>query len=33
VCIVNESFARQIFSGDNPLGKPCNTGRRGRLVS
>jgi predicted permease len=33
VCIVNESFARQVFAGDNPIGKPCYTGRRGRLLS
>jgi predicted permease len=31
VCIVNESFVRQMFPGENPLGKPCHTGRRGRL--
>ncbi len=23
VCIVNESFARQLFPGEDPLGKPC----------
>ena len=33
VCIVNESFARQVFPGENPLGKPCYTGRRARLLS
>ena len=33
MCIVNESFARQVFAGDNPIGKPCHTGRRGRLFS
>jgi predicted permease len=33
VCIVNESFARQVFSGENPIGKPCYTGRRARLLS
>jgi predicted permease len=33
VCIVNESFARQFFPGEDPLGKPCYTGRRARLQS
>jgi predicted permease len=33
VCIVNESFARQVFAGQDPIGKPCHTGRRGRLLS
>jgi predicted permease len=33
VCIVNESFARQVFSGEDPIGKPCYTGRRARLLS
>jgi hypothetical protein len=32
-CIVNESFARQVFPGEDPLGKPCYTGRRARLLS
>jgi predicted permease len=32
VCIVNESFARQVFGGQDPIGKPCHTGRRGRLL-
>src|SRR6476659_3271301 len=32
VCIVNQSFARQVFPGENPLGKPCYTGRRARLL-
>src|SRR4029079_11999001 len=27
-CIVNETFVRQVFPGENPLGKPCITGRR-----
>ena len=30
VCIVNESFARQMFGSENPLGKPCMTGMTGR---
>jgi hypothetical protein len=30
VCIVNESFVRQVFGGGNVLGKPCYTGRRRR---
>ena len=29
VCIVNESFVRQVYPGQDPLGKPCYTGRRG----
>jgi predicted permease len=34
VCIVNEAFVRQVFpAGENPLGKPCYTGRRARLLS
>jgi predicted permease len=33
VCIVNESFVRQVFPGENPIGKPCYTGRRARLLS
>jgi predicted permease len=33
VCIVNESFVRRIFPGENPIGKPCYTGRRERLLS
>ncbi|MEX2271406.1 MAG: ABC transporter permease [Vicinamibacterales bacterium] len=34
VCIVNESFARQMFpEGDDPIGKPCATRRRPRLLS
>jgi predicted permease len=28
VCIVNEAFVRRVFPGQNPLGKPCYTGRR-----
>jgi predicted permease len=28
VCIVNEAFVRKVFPGENPLGKPCYTGRR-----
>jgi predicted permease len=31
VCIVNESFVRQVLPGQDPIGKPCHTGRRGRL--
>lgn len=27
-CIVNEAFLRQVYPGQNPLGKPCTTGRR-----
>ncbi len=33
VCIVNESFVRRVFAGENPIGKPCYTSRRGRLLS
>jgi predicted permease len=33
VCVVNESFARQVFAGENPLGKPCLVGRRPGLGS
>ena len=33
VCIVNESFVRRVFPGENPIGKPCYTGRRARLQS
>ena len=33
VCIVNESFVRQVYPGQDPLGKPCYTGRRARLQS
>jgi predicted permease len=33
VCIVNESYARTFFPGDDPIGKPCHTGRRARLLS
>ena len=28
VCIVNEAFVRRVFPGENPLGKPCYSGRR-----
>jgi predicted permease len=28
VCIVNESFARQVFGGEDPVGKPCVVDRR-----
>jgi predicted permease len=31
VCIVNESFVRVVLPGQDPIGKPCYTGRRGRL--
>jgi predicted permease len=31
VCIVNESFVRQVFGAEDPLGKPCFTSRRPRL--
>jgi predicted permease len=27
-CIVNEAFARQVFPGEDPIGKTCFTGRR-----
>src|SRR5205814_8031722 len=30
-CIVNEAFARQMFPGENAIGKPCTTGRRRNL--
>ena len=33
VCIVNESFVRQVFPGQDPIGKPCYTGRRRRLLN
>ena len=33
VCIVNESFVRQVFAGQDPIGKPCYTGRRGQLLN
>ena len=33
VCIVNDSFVRQVFPGQDPVGKPCYTGRRGRLLN
>jgi predicted permease len=32
VCIVNESFVRQVYPTEDPLGKPCHTGRRARLL-
>jgi predicted permease len=32
VCIVNASFARQVFAGEDPIGKPCQTARRPRLL-
>jgi predicted permease len=28
VCVVNETFARTVYPGENPLGKPCTTTRR-----
>ena len=28
VCVVNEAFVRDVFPGENPLGKPCVTNRR-----
>jgi len=31
VCVVNESFVRRVFRGENPIGRPCYTGRRPRL--
>jgi putative ABC transport system permease protein len=31
VCIVNESFVRQVFGNEDPLGKPCFVDRRPRL--
>jgi len=33
VCIVNESFVREVFPGQDPIGNPCHTGRRGRLLA
>jgi predicted permease len=34
VCIVNEAFVKRMFpGGEDPLGKPCYTGRRSRLQS
>ena len=33
VCIVNEAFVRRVFLGENPIGRPCYTGRRARLQS
>jgi hypothetical protein len=33
VCVVNEAFARRIYPGEDPIGKPCKTGRRPRLLS
>jgi putative ABC transport system permease protein len=30
-CIVNEAFVRQVFPGEDPMGKPCLTGRRPRV--
>jgi predicted permease len=30
VCIVNEAFARKVYPGENPVGKPCITTRRPR---
>jgi predicted permease len=30
VCIVNEAFVRQVFPGENPLGKPCTSAVRPR---
>jgi predicted permease len=31
VCIVNETFVRRVFGDADPLGKPCEVGRRARL--
>ncbi len=31
VCIVNESFVREVFPGQNPIGKPCVINRRPRV--
>jgi putative ABC transport system permease protein len=28
VCMVNEAFVRQMFPGENPIGRPCFSGRR-----
>ena len=33
VCIVNESFVRQVFASEDPIGKPCQTARRPRLLN
>jgi predicted permease len=33
VCIVNESFARQVFAGEDPIGEPCMVERRPGLRS
>jgi predicted permease len=33
VCIVNESFVRQVFPGEEPIGKPCMVARRPSLSS
>ena len=33
VCIVNESFVRQFFPGEDPIGQPCYRGRRPRSLS
>jgi predicted permease len=33
VCIVNESLVRQLFAGEDPIGKPCQTARRPRLLN
>ena len=30
VCIVNETFVRKVYPGENPVGKPCITTRRPR---
>jgi predicted permease len=30
VCVVNETFARQLYPGENPIGKPCFISRRPR---
>jgi predicted permease len=32
-CIVNESYVRQVFPDQDPMGKPCLMGRRPRLLS
>jgi predicted permease len=31
VCVVNEAFARQMFPGQDPIGRTCFTGRRPRV--